>query len=315
MEARAPSSNDFQLLYGSKRAGVEKIFGMKNPAKAHLCYINALCQCLLSLGVLPLETLAPMGLDKQPSWKALAQIFELVQSSGMGDSVPCGSYLTTLLGGKLGEQQDAHELLLVLCDRLDSEIPKKKKKKKKKKASDGWAEVSKTGAAMSVTTLGVVEPSPGPVMQCFGAIFEKVKKTKKILEPSIGCSIEYDRDWQEQVARLNFHKIPKVLIIHLQRSMDSKGFLKSGKKSNFAEFFAVNSVKYRLCALVLHAGETTNRGHYIARIRCENSEENEEKTTEFWSERNDEKCAGKHDSAFDEIDPFCPYILFLEQIE
>ena len=298
---RKATGSDFKLVVGRSNAG-DKIFGMKNPSKANLCYVNSLVQCLLSLRVFPLATLRNVDLHGQPTWKALVDLWATIDDDafGMGSSLSCGNYLSTLLEGKVGEQQDAHELLLKLVDRLDSEAPRIKKKKKKKK--NDWAEVSKTGAKVEVTTLGT-ETTLGPVMEVFGAVFQNSKKNRRILEPAVGVRVPLLSNWQSWINGMKFEKVPEILILHLEREMDGRGRLVGGE---FEGLDTINIMEdtFDLHAVLLHAGDTLYRGHYIARIHMGDHE---------WSERDDETCSRRVEDAYEKIRPFVPYILFFRK--
>lgn len=306
-------------LKSSHRSHVVKIFGLDNPAKANLCYVNSTIQSLFGLGVLPF----PLGrYDSQQFalWHSLEALWKRVTAPEFvsGESVPGGPMLGQLLGGPPGEQQDAHEFLMKLVERLDEEAKhagKAKKKKKKKSAAGqagGWAEVSKTGSAVQVTTLGVVETQVGPMMEAFGVLLQSSKKNKKILEPSLGISLPLTDTWDVDLRKMRFNKLPLVLVIHLVRPLNRKGRLAHGQW-DFERILSVDQlevdeekdglrkkVSYSLRAMVLHAGETLHQGHYIC--RCKDTDGD-------WTQRDDRRLS-RISRPWKDLEPFVPYLLF-----
>ena len=127
-------------------------------------------------------------------WQSLVHIFQTIASDSfmMGDAIHCGNLLTNLLGGDVGEQQDAHEFIMMLFSNLDVETQKVFKKKMQSKKKSNWAEVGGGGQTVKVKTLGVENEVVGPLMAHFGVIFQNSKKNTRTLEPSVGISLPFN---------------------------------------------------------------------------------------------------------------------------
>ena len=300
-------------------------FGVSNPRKANRCFVNAAVQCLLRLDALPLDRLAK--LEARPEaivWRALLRLRSDVAALGEKERVATVGRELVELVGKVGEQQDAHELLMVLMSRLDAEAlmhsaGKKKKKKPKKKKDDGFTEVSKGGKAVVVNQLGTHESVTGPLTELVGVILAAGKKaTKKTLtktlEPSFGVSVPLSDDWASYASKqVVYHELPRggVLIVHLVRESDDYGTLLKSHVSartvlqtqelTLQEAKTGQQKSYELVSVLLHAGDSLFRGHYTARLRIEG--------VNRWSMRDDAHVA-TYDSIDDMLGPFMPYLLF-----
>ncbi len=166
-------------------------FGMSNPSKANRCYVNALVQCLLHLRCLPLPPLSGTCLaESAVMWRSLVALYsEAIKGEGAKNAPVLSSSKELLsLVGVPGEQQDAHELFMVLVGQLDKEALShkrgKKKKPAKKSGGGGFTEVAKSGKAVVVQTLGTQDETVGPVTKLFSVLLSTAKSNKKTLEPS-----------------------------------------------------------------------------------------------------------------------------------
>jgi len=316
-KGRSPTHNDFKLLRRGKKVD-GKVFGLKNPTKANVCYINSVLQCLLSLNIFNFERLEKCNLNEFPVWQTLFDLHKTIQSDGfmMGDSVSCGNLLTNLLGGDFGEQQDAHEFVMMLFSNLDVEAKKVMKSQSgpKAKKKSGWEEVGGGGQTVKVKTLGVENEVVGPLMTHFGVVFQNSKKNTRTLEPSVGISLPFCEDWYGEVQKMKFHQLPEVLIVHFVRKHRSNDgsiiFVDADfskvmlPKIKVVETSSNKVCVYKLEATVFHSGKTMYSGHYKARIKLEDN---------IFNERNDEECGLKYKKIHDDIYPFFPYLLIYQK--
>lgn len=207
-----------------------------------------------------------------------------------------------------GRQEDAQEFLGYLLDALEKDFDSASPTEEDMnifeavyagEVDSGWVEVGAKGRPLTVRTAGR-ENNENPVLKLFGGRFRSVLKRQN-KQPSVtldpfqqipvdissadintvqeavdqSCAPEQlQLDGQPASKRLEFERIPAILIVHLKRFtfISNKGIHDFGKivKPVVVDSLKIHhdgrEIRYHPFAIVYHHGPSATMGHYTADV-------------------------------------------------
>ncbi|MQL86936.1 hypothetical protein Taro_019486 [Colocasia esculenta] len=272
------------------RVPTERPAGLTNVGAT--CYANSILQCLymnvsFRAGIFSVE---PDLLKQHPVLDQLAKLFAQLHSSEKAviDSAP---FVKTLELDK-GSQQDSHEFLTLFLSLLESSLSHSKVSKAATLVQDLFR-----GSVSHVTQCSVCgkDSESSSKMEDFYGLELNIKGLDN-LEESLDDYLSIEQLFGENqyfcqscgkrvdaTRCIKLRALPSVLIFQLKRY---DFLMETTKKKKITSSFSFprqlnmgrrlgdatdSELLYDLSAILIHKGAAANSGHYVARIRDENS--------------------------------------------
>ena len=260
-----------EVVFGSQQRSVAEfpsmVCGLENLGNT--CYLNAVLQCLWLLvtrfGLLQRYSIV-LNRDLQVSgmeeefWRLMSQM-----SSQIIKTVSPNKFVSAFVGAcgtfVVGRQQDAHEFLMVMLDKIDP------------------IEKLATGVMKEVVECQSC-PNKSLHSEDFTCLSLDIPRGKHVvdlescLSETLTNELVVDDDWECTACGGTFAEksmqvdtLPSVLLLHLKRFvLTDKGYRKNHTVVKLPEFFMMHKDKYHIIGSVNHLGADMDSGHYTANI-------------------------------------------------
>ena len=292
--------------------------GLKNPARANICYLNSVIQSLANSRVI-VKLLSPDNKKKytypcQTLREELGFMIRVLQSGEYKHVMPADlkDFIDHSFEKFRGNRQhDAHELLTCILAKIKDEFN-----------LSGKERLAYEGEYESVVTCDTCSTTSEPKFEVFNSLQVPIlhKGTLPSVEKGIRdiCKDEGEVKWDcpsckslcQSTKKLKLKELPEMLVLQIKRfGEDEYGFFtKDNSEVMFSESLVIENEnanhEYELYAFINHFGKTYG-GHYTACCRGNISNSNTQ-----WHHYDDSRVVRMN---MEEVNKRNAYILFYRQ--